>query len=138
VRPAILLDTCAVIWIANDDKIDEPAVEALDRAADRGEAVYVSAMTAWEIGMLVSRGRIASPMSPQMLFRQFMAAANMRLADLSPELLIESSFLPGQPPRDPVDRIIVTTAREGGMSVMTRDREILTYAEAGHVEAIAC
>jgi PIN domain nuclease of toxin-antitoxin system len=41
VRPAILLDTCAVIWIANDDKIDEPAVEALDRATDRGEGVYV-------------------------------------------------------------------------------------------------
>jgi len=72
------------------------------------------------------------------MFRQLLSAPNLMLSELSPDLLIDSSFLPGEPPRDPADRIIITTAREGGMSIMTRDRQILAYAEAGHVQAIPC
>lgn len=134
----ILLDTCAAIWITSDAEIAEEAGGALDRASNRGDNVYVSPMTAWEIGLLVSRGRIASPMSPRTLFRQLMSAPNVVLAEISPDMLIDSSFLPGEPPRDPADRIILATARESGLTVMTRDRHILAYAEAGHVQAIAC
>jgi PIN domain nuclease of toxin-antitoxin system len=60
------------------------------------------------------------------------------LADLSPHLLIASSFLPGSPPRDPADRIIAATARENGWRLITRDKILLNYARAGHLEALAC
>jgi PIN domain nuclease of toxin-antitoxin system len=60
------------------------------------------------------------------------------LCGLDPETLIESSFLPGEPPRDPADRIVLATARAHALPVMTRDRAILAYAEAGHVGAIPC
>ncbi len=134
----ILLDTCAAIWIVMDEEIGAEAADALDRASGRGDTIYVSPMTAWEIGLLISRGRIASPMSPKALFRQLLSAPNLMLADMSTDVLIDSSFLPGEPPRDPADRIIITTARESGLAIMTRDRQILTYAEAGHVQAIPC
>jgi PIN domain nuclease of toxin-antitoxin system len=138
VTAPILLDTCAAVWIVLDEALSADAIEALDDASDRGAPIYVSPMTAWELGLLISRGRIASPMSPKSLFRQLLSAPNLRLSNLDPDVLIDSSFLPGEPPRDPADRIIITTAREGGMSIMTRDRQILAYAEAGHVEAIPC
>jgi len=62
----------------------------------------------------------------------------VELAQLTPETLIASSFLPGRPPRDPVDRILIATAREYGLVLMTRDRGLLDYADQGHLEALAC
>jgi PIN domain nuclease of toxin-antitoxin system len=62
----------------------------------------------------------------------------MQLADMSPDLLISSSFLPGAPPRDPADRIIAATAREYGYVLVTRDRLLLEYAEQGHIQALVC
>ena len=67
-----------------------------------------------------------------------MAIDTFRLADLTPAIFIDSSFLPGQPPRDPADRIIIATARENDLTILTRDRLILEYAKAGNVRALAC
>ena len=49
-----------------------------------------------------------------------------------------SSFLPGKPPRDPSDRIIAATARDLGCTLLTRDRELLNYAEQGHIRVVEC
>jgi PIN domain nuclease of toxin-antitoxin system len=57
---------------------------------------------------------------------------------LSPDILIASSFLPGEPPRDPADRILLATARELGATLITRDRLLLKYGENGGVSTIAC
>jgi len=62
----------------------------------------------------------------------------MRLASLSPELLIAASFLPGAPPRDFADRIIAATARDLGATLMTRDRALVNYGAQGHVSVLAC
>jgi PIN domain nuclease of toxin-antitoxin system len=58
--------------------------------------------------------------------------------DLGIEILADSCALPGKPPNDPADRIIIATARESDMTIVTRDRLILDYARAGHVRAMAC
>jgi PIN domain nuclease of toxin-antitoxin system len=42
------------------------------------------------------------------------------------------------PPRDPADRIIAATARAFDMTLVTRDRPLLDYADAGHLKALAC
>jgi PIN domain nuclease of toxin-antitoxin system len=47
-------------------------------------------------------------------------------------------YSPGAPPRDPADRIVIATARALGLQLVTRDRAILAYADAGHVAAIPC
>jgi PIN domain nuclease of toxin-antitoxin system len=57
---------------------------------------------------------------------------------MPPELLIASSYLPGDPPRDPADRIIVATARDLGATLITRDRALLGYGEQGHVSVVEC
>jgi PIN domain nuclease of toxin-antitoxin system len=54
------------------------------------------------------------------------------------DILANSCALPGQPPNDPADRIIIATARESDMTIVTRDHLILDYARAGHVRAMAC
>jgi PIN domain nuclease of toxin-antitoxin system len=134
----LLLDTCAVIWLAEDEPIAAPAARALDTAALSDIPVLVSAMTAWEIGLLVARQRLTIPMPPEAWFRRLLGVPGVALAPLPPETLIASSFLPGSPPRDPVDRILAATARAGGYQLVTRDRGLLDYAEQGHVTAVAC
>jgi PIN domain nuclease of toxin-antitoxin system len=88
--------------------------------------------------MLVSRGRLTLAISPEAWFTSLRQLPGIRLAPLTPEILIASTVLPGVPPRDPADRIIAATARALGLTIVTRDGELLPYAAAGHLAAIRC
>jgi PIN domain nuclease of toxin-antitoxin system len=134
----LLLDTCAVIWVANDQPIGKEARSAIAAALAADDSVFVSPITAWEIGLLAARGRISLRMSPQKWFDRLLDAPGVRLADMPPSVLIASSFLPGEQPADPADRIIAATAREYDFRLVTRDRRLLAYAESGYCRALAC
>ena len=134
----VLLDTCAVIWTGEGSEISGPARVRLNEARTDGEKTHVSPFTAWELGLLVSRGRLRLTRSPADWFDDYVERGEMSLAPLSARILAESSQLPGDPPNDPADRIIIATARAENLTIMTRDRLILGYAAAGHVRAMAC
>lgn len=134
----ILLDTCAVIWIAEEEAIAPAAAEMLNAAHVAGVPSYVSPITAWEVGLLVSRERLKLLITPERWFERLIKLPGMRLAELRPDVLIASSFLPGAPPRDPADRIIAATARDLGCTLMTRDRVLIEYGDQGHVKILAC
>jgi PIN domain nuclease of toxin-antitoxin system len=134
----LLLDTHAAIWVTEDQPIASTATEAIEAAYRAGSTVFVSAITAWEIGLLVSRNRLCLVARPERWFQRLLAIPGVRLADLSPDILIASSFLPGNPPRDPADRIILATARDLGATLITRDRLLLKYGEDGQVSTIIC
>src|SRR5438046_553814 len=125
----LLLDTCAVLWLGNDERLAAEAVNVIERARAEAEFIYVSPIIAWEIGLLVSKCKMTSLMSPRRCFQRFMQTPGLRLADMPPDVLIGCSFLPGTPPKDPADRILVATAREYGCTLVTRDRPLLNYAE---------
>ncbi len=135
-RP-ILLDTCAAVWLVKGDSLAAEAEQALRRASDTGASTYVSLITAWEIGMLVSKGRLAIARDPKAFFERLLFLG-LEAAELSSTILVNSSFLPASTLRDPADRIIAATARERNLRVMTRDKALLHYAAAGHLQAIAC
>ena len=134
----LLLDTHAAIWITEDQPLAKGAIEAIDAAYRAGSTVFVSAITAWEVGLLVSRNRLSLVARPERWFQRLLAIPGVRLAELSPDILIASSFLPDEPPRDPADRIILATARDLGATLITRDRLLLKYGEDGHVSTIPC
>lgn len=134
----LLLDTCAVIWIGLDEGIANDVREEIEQAVENGETVHVSAITALEIGLLASRGRQKFPIAPKRWFDEFFSRSMAELAPVEPGTLIDSCFLPGEPPPDPFDRIIIATARENGYTIVTRDRKILAYGKAGHVKTLAC
>lgn len=134
----LLLDTCAAIWMTTGAPLEPLAEDAIDQARDMSESVYVSSVTAWEVALLASKGRFASPHSPKAWFERLMAIDTFELVDVTPGLFMDSCFLPGKLSRDPGDRIIVATAREHGLTIVTRDKKILDYCDAGHVLALAC
>jgi PIN domain nuclease of toxin-antitoxin system len=131
----LLLDTCVVIWLTEKASLAPAAVEALRVNAG---STYISPITAWEVGMLAARGRLQLLIRPERWFANLFDVPGVLLAEMSPELLIASSYLPGKPPRDPTDRIIAATARELGATLITRDRALLDYGEEGHLAVMAC
>jgi PIN domain nuclease of toxin-antitoxin system len=136
--PPLLFDTHAVIWLFEDKSLAPKAVSAIAAAYRDGTPLLVSPITAWEIGQLVSRNRINLSATPHRWFARVLATPGVHLAELSPEILIASSFLPGNPPRDPADRVLLATARDLGATLVTRDRAILAYGESGQVSTLAC
>lgn len=134
----LLLDTCAIIWIALNEPIKAEARAAMNAVADADEKVRVSPISAWELGLLCARGRLAAARSPMAIFGDVIATAAVRVEALSPEVLIDASFLPGTLHRDPADRILIATARAFDLTLVTRDEMILDYARQGHVRALAC
>lgn len=135
-RP-ILLDTCAAIWLQAGSAFRLEGEAALQEAQKIGTQVLVSPITAWEIGLLVSKGRLVLTLPPLTWFDQLLELG-VDLAPLTPDILIASSQLPGTPLRDPADRIIAATARAMRYRLITRDRPLLDFAASGQVEAIAC
>jgi|SRR6185436_6855692 len=136
--PPILLDTHAAVWFFENVPLKRTADDALDQASRDGTPLLVSPISAWEVGKLASRGRIDLSATPQRWFRNLLATPGVRLAELSPDILIASSFLPGTPPRDPMDRILIATARELAATLVTRDRAIIAYGEQGNVSVVGC
>ena len=137
---AVLLDTCAVIWLANGDPLDRSAVDAIIHAG-LAEGIFVSPVSAWEVGMLSRPGRRVALRflpDPKTWFARVMAGPGIREAPLSAAIAIDASYLPGEPHGDPGDRLLISTARHLGVPIVTRDRRIIAYSDAGHVEAIRC
>lgn len=134
----LLWDTCAAIWIYEKAQLSKAAVDTLAAAHRDGVVSYVSPMTAWEVGMLTARGRLQLLIKPERWFANLFDVPGVRLAELSPDVLIASSYLPGKPPNDQTDRIIAATARDLGATLITRDRALLDYGEQGHVKVVEC
>lgn len=134
----LLLDTHAAIWITGKVPLATGAEDRINEVVQAGAAIYVSQITAWEVGLLVSRNRLRLLMTPPRWFTSLLDLPGVQLAELSAEVLIASSFLPGRPPKDPADRILAATARDLGAMLVTRDRALLDYAAAGAISVLPC
>lgn len=139
---SVLLDTCAVIWLANGDPLTQEALAAISNAA-LSEGVFGSPASAWEVGLLSRvRGGTGPALSflpdPQSWFARFMAGPGIKEAPLLPEIAIASSHLPDPLHGDPADRFVIATARHHQIPIITRDSKIIEYAAQGHVKVIAC
>lgn len=132
----LLLDTHVLIWLASGNpRLGTRARKAIAGAA-RGDAVFVAAISAWEIGMLVARGRLALDRDVGEWLDQVLALPGLSLAALSPAIAVASTRLPGDLPADPADRMIVATARQLGSRLVTADQALLAYADSGHLRTL--
>ena len=124
--------------MVNDEWISETVRMTLDNMPPDGDQLCVSAMSAWEIGMLIGKGRLPTTKSAISWFNDFVDEVEVPVLPASPEVLITSSFLPQPIHNDPIDRILIATAREHDLTIITRDRAILSYGALGHVKVLAC
>jgi PIN domain nuclease of toxin-antitoxin system len=128
----IILDTHIwVWWVDSNDRLTKAQLEAI--ATHETDVIGVSAISVWEVAKLVELGKIEMQVP---LFEWVDEALNypgIRLIELTPDIAIESTQLPGVFHRDPADQIIVATARINDCPLLTADEKILKYP---HVKII--
>lgn len=131
----IVLDTHVLVWaLHGDQRLGQRARTEID-AAGRANEVLVSAITPWEIAMLVRKGRLALGRETGAWLEEALALPGITLTPITPAIAVDSVGLPGDFHADPADRLIIATARHADATVFTVDRAILDYAAAGHVQA---
>jgi PIN domain nuclease of toxin-antitoxin system len=120
----ILLDTHAVVWLATDQGLGKQSRRMADKAlAD--DSLAVSAITFWELTMLVAKGRLRALRSPTEQRNKLLAAGICELP-----LTGEIAILAGELENihgDPADRIIAATAIAHDATLMTADENLLRW-----------
>lgn len=133
---AVLLDTHALVWVVARDSDLSPAAEALIGEAAYDNALFVSAVSFWEIALLVSKQRLTLELPVQSWAAQVQAKPGLVIHPLTHDIAIASTMLPGRMHPDPADRFIVATARALDATLITRDQRLLAYGRHGHLDAL--
>jgi PIN domain nuclease of toxin-antitoxin system len=127
------------VWVQNGPKsnFSEAAATAIRHAAE-DDALIISAISVWELGLLLARGRVQFPgYSARDWIREALATPGLSTIDVDANIAFDSTQLPGPIHADPADRIIVATARHLGATLLTRDRKLIEYGRQGHLKVIA-
>lgn len=123
----ILLDTHVWLWwIADPDRLSEPATKAIEEAMIQ-RSVLISSISVWEVAMLVDRGRLALKMDVESWIASSESLAYCRFVQVSNPIAVAAARLPGHAPRDPADRIIIATSGHMNVPLITKDEKILGY-----------
>ena len=132
---AILLDTHVWLWMAGGARIASSARRLIE-AASTEDGLLLSPISLWEVGMLAAKGRIAVQPDCAAWVSAALAKTGVRLLPMSAQIAVGSSFLQEGFHGDPADRIIVASAIASSATLITRDKQILTFARRGNFKAI--
>ena len=130
----IAIDTHALVWLATGARqmISKKAMKRITEELDRGE-IWVSAISAWEIAMLVERERLILSLDVESWLGKINEIDAIRFQPVNNKIALESVRLPGEFHKDTADRIIVATARTMALALITADEKIHAYP---HVKTI--
>src|SRR5277367_1279305 len=100
----LLLDTHVLIWLIEGNMRLSVAVRETIENAAAGHSLFVSAITPWEIAMLVSKNRLLLNADVQDWIASALNEPGIRLLPLLPEIAVASTRLPWEMHQDPADR----------------------------------
>jgi PIN domain nuclease of toxin-antitoxin system len=134
--PLLFVDTHTFIWMVEEaPRLGAQSVEELNRAGSENR-IAISAITLWEIGLLVSKGRLKLGADVMDWVRDALRVPGVALVGLEPEIAVASTRLPFEMRADPADRILVATARHLRATLVTADGALLTLARQEHFLAM--
>lgn len=129
----IVLDTHALVWwVSGDSQLSRAAREAIEAEGQDGD-ILISAITAWEVAMLVKAGRLVLTMDAAAWLDTVVQVPGVRFVPVDVRISVQSVELPGEFHKDPADRFIVATARRLSAPLVTADLKIRDYP---HVQTI--
>ena len=129
----IVLDTHAWLWwISNPEQLPETARDIIEGAA-REKKIFISSISAWEVALLVSRGRLQFRMSANDWVAASESLSCLNFVPVSNSIAVKATQLPGNLHSDPADRIIIATTLSIGAVLVTKDEKIRNYP---HVKTV--
>ena len=126
----LLLDTH--VWILLSLEKNKSLSGKSKKAMNSSDHKWISAISCWEVAKLVDKKRIIFSIPSLAWIRRSLNEFNIRIADLSPEIAVESTVLKGLN-RDPANQIIVATSRILGMPLVTADKQILDFPDVNTI-----
>lgn len=119
----MLLDTCGLLWLTHEQKkVSEETLRRINEAP----AVYVSAITSFEIGLKHKSGKLVLPVPPREWFERIVEHHAISIIDIDTDICLKSTELPDIH-RDPCDRFIIATALIRKLPVVTADQRFQEY-----------
>jgi PIN domain nuclease of toxin-antitoxin system len=120
---SMILDTCALLWLASGDKkLSRSALKQISEAP----AVYVSAISGFEIAIKVAKGKLKLPGPPQEWFEKIVEHHGLSVLPLELNVCIAAAQLPAIHD-DPCDRFIIAAAKTNELPVVTADERFEEY-----------
>jgi PIN domain nuclease of toxin-antitoxin system len=125
----VLLDTHVWIWAVDDDRRLGPRSRGLLRRISTPSALRISAVSVFELVALHTAGRLLLSRTPEQWVRDALRSPWVSLAELSPAIAIDGGYVSREALADPMDRLLVATARHLDLPLMTADRRIVEYGK---------
>lgn len=123
----LLLDTCAFLWIVTGDASLSASAHAL--FSDPTNDVFLSSVSAWEIALKHSIGKLPLPRPPHELVPDERQRHQIQSLALDETAAVFGTKLPDLH-KDPFDRMLICQAITGSLTLLTPDPLIKQYAVA--------
>ena len=118
----LLLDTHILLWwLADSPSLSDRARELI---ADPDNAVFVSAVSLWEIRLKQSQGKLQLPAD----FQERLAGESFESLPLLADHTRQVASLPWHH-RDPFDRLLIAQAQAAGLTFVTADQIAAQYGD---------
>ncbi len=126
----LLLDTHIALWLdTGDDRLRSTTRGLIDDCWRAGGTLCLSAVTIWEIALLVDTGRIELDLPIEGWVTRFFERPGITPVPLG-HRAASRSYQPHQlPHRDPADRLLIATAIDLGCPLVTYDERILRFGK---------
>lgn len=119
----MVLDTHVWLWwISNPERLSETSREAMEQAVNRGQPLYVSTISTWEVALLVKKERLRLSLPVAEWVRRSQALSILEFVPVTNSIALASVDL--EMHSDPADRIIVSTALQLGQTLVTKDDKL--------------
>jgi PIN domain nuclease of toxin-antitoxin system len=132
----LLLDTHVWIWSVEGDvrRLGRRARRLLSQAEARGD-IRISPVSFFELTALHTLDRLRLSRTPEQWIQESLDSPGVRTAEVSPAMAIDAGAIPRTALADPLDRLLVATARQMDATFLTADEPILEYgAKHGRVK----
>ncbi len=125
----LLLDTHVALWLdSGDDRLGKSTRRTIDTTWQAGGQVFLSAVSVWEIALLVDRGFIELDVPIDAWVRRFLGRPGLSAVPLDHEAAARAYRLHHLEHRDPADRILIASAIGLGCPLVTQDDRIRRFA----------
>lgn len=120
----ICVDTHVLVWWQSEPRRLSPRAR---RAIDTAVEIGISAISCWEVAMLVAKGRLELDRDIMLWLQQALAQPRVVLFPLTPEIAVASTRLKEDFHGDPMDRILAATSLHYRMPLVTKDERLRGY-----------
>ena len=127
----IILDTHAWIYWVNDSK-KELSTKVI-KTIQKNDSIGISIISCWEVAMLVTKERLKLSIDIQLWIDEALKYPGVTLLNISPEIAVLSTRLPGNFHGDPADRFITATCMKHNATLITKDSKIRKW---GHIKTL--